>query len=126
MKIIGFDHLVLTTGNLANCLTFYSTVLGMAVVHENERYALQFGQQKINIHTNAAEFLPAANNPQVGSLDICLVATDPIDNVYKELAGKGVALETGIVERNGAKGVMKSVYLRDPDGNLIEICSYSE
>ena len=73
-----------------------------------------------------AEFLPAARYPQCGSLDICLVIDEAIEAVYQDLKSKGVALETGIVERNGAMGRMKSIYLRDPDGNLIELCRYEE
>ena len=124
MKITGIDHLVLTTNNLEACLRFYSDVLGMDVVHTNGRYALHFGKQKINIHTKAAEFLPAADHPQSGSLDICFVVDEPIEMVYRELTNKGIPLETGIVGRHGALGKMKSIYLRDPDGNLVELCSY--
>lgn len=98
----------------------------MEAVCENNRHALRFGGQKINIHTKAAEFLPAAKNPQVGSLDICFVVDERIETVYDELIRKGVSPETETVERNGALGKMKSVYLRDPDGNLIELCSYDD
>ena len=124
MKINAIDHFVLTTNNLQACLDFYSNVLGMEVICENGRYALRFGGQKINIHTKVAEFLPAAKNPQVGALDICLVGDEPIEKVRGELLAKGVNLETEIVERNGALGNMRSIYLRDPDGNLIEIADY--
>ena len=126
MKVKSLDHLVLTTENLGACLRFYTDVLGMEAVHENNRHALKFGQQKIIIHTRKAEFMPAAKNPQSGALDICLVAEEPIEMVYRELMDKRVTLETGIVARNGARGRMKSIYLRDPDGNLVEICSYME
>ena len=126
MKIAGLDHLVLTTDNLEACLKFYEEVLGMEVRQTGNRYALRFGKSKINIHTKPAEFLPAAENPQSGSLDICFVVDEPIEEVYQELVAKGVTLETGIVERNGALGAMKSIYLRDPDGNLIELCKYGD
>lgn len=126
MKITRLDHFVLTTEHLDECLNFYSDVLGMDIDRNNNRYALRFGKQKINIHTRKAEYLPAARYPQCGSLDICLVIDEPIEAVYQELKSKGVALETGIVERNGAMGRMKSIYLRDPDGNLIELCMYEE
>lgn len=126
MKIAGLDHLVLTTGNLDACLKFYSEVLDMEIMHKDNRYALHFGNQKINLHTKPAEFLPAASNPQVGSLDICLVVDEPIENAYRELVKKGATLETDIVERHGALGKIKSIYLRDPDGNLIELCSYGK
>ena len=126
MKIAHLDHFVLTTKHLDKCLSFYSHILGMDIDRENNRYALRFGKQKINIHTRKAEFLPAARYPQCGSLDICLVVDEQIEAVYQELTAKGVILETGIVERNGAMGRMKSIYLRDPDGNLIELCSYGD
>lgn len=126
MRIASLDHLVLTTDDLAACLKFYGEVLGMEIQRNDNRYALRFGNQKINIHTKPAEFLPAAENPQIGSLDICFAIDEPIEEVYQELAAKGVPLETGIVERNGALGKMQSIYLRDPDGNLIELCKYGD
>ena len=124
MKISRIDHLVLTTDDLTACLKFYGEVLGMDVRKTGNRYALHFGKSKVNIHIEPAEFLPAAENPQSGSLDICFVVDEPIEEVYRELTAKGITLETGIVERNGALGAMKSIYLRDPDGNLIELCNY--
>lgn len=124
MKISRLDHFVLTTEHLDECLNFYSNVMGMDIERNNQRYSLRFGNQKINIHTRKAEFLPAAKFPQSGSLDICLVTDEPIEKVYQELWAKNVDLETDIVERHGALGKMRSLYLRDPDGNLIEICHY--
>lgn len=124
MKISGIDHIVLTTSNLEACLKFYGELLGLEVVHRDGRYALHFGSSKINIHTRPAEFLPAARHPQAGSLDICLVADGPIEEIRQELLAKGISLEQDVVERHGAMGKMKSMYLRDLDGNLVEICSY--
>lgn len=124
MRIKGLDHLVLTTADLENCLHFYVDLLGMEPLLEGGRYALRFGRQKINIHTEKAQYLPAAGSPEYGSLDICLVAEEPIEEVKRELEEKQAEIEAGIVERTGALGPMKSVYLRDPDGNLVEICSY--
>lgn len=125
MKISGIDHLVLTTSNLEACLNFYKDVLGLEVIHQEGRYALHFGRSKINIHTKPAEFMPAAQHPQAGSLDICLVVDEPIEAVRQELLLKGISLEYNVVERHGTMGNMKSIYLRDPDGNLVEICSYT-
>ena len=124
MKILGMDHFVLTTQNLEACLRFYTEVLGMEQTKTSGRFILRFGSQKINIHTRPAEFLPAAEHPVAGSLDLCFEIEDDIEAVLAELKSKNAQLVTGIVERNGAKGKMRSVYLRDPDGNLIEIASY--
>ena len=85
MKIQTIDHLVLTTEKLEECLHFYGEVLGMKITHENNRYALHFGNQKINIHTRKGEFQPAAANPSYGSLDICFVVNDSIENIQKEM-----------------------------------------
>ena len=85
MKIARLDHFVLTTEHLDECLDFYSGVLGMNIDRSNNRYALRFGKQKINVHTRNAEFLPAPRCPQCGSLDICLVINEPIEGVYQEL-----------------------------------------
>lgn len=84
-----------------------------------------FGNQKFNIHTKPAEFLPAAEKPTYGSLDICLVVEEPIDVVKCDIEEKGYPIELGPVARHGARGDMKSIYLRDPDGNLVELCHYN-
>ena len=124
MHIECLDHFVLTTAHLEDCLRFYTDVLGMEVAHENNRYTLYFGKHKINIHAKPAEFLPAAKKPKSGALDLCFVVNESIEDVRQELLSKSVKLESDIVERNGALGKMMSIYLRDPDGNLIELCSY--
>lgn len=124
MHISHLDHLVITTKNLEECLHFYHDLLGMETEEKDGRYALHFGNEKINIHTKPAEFLPAAENPTEGSLDLCLVVKEPLSEVYEELQRKDAPFVTGIVIRNGAKGEMESFYLRDPDGNLIEISAY--
>ena len=124
MNISHLDHLVLTTAHLEECLHFYRDILGIELRHENGRYALFFGTSKINIHTHPAEFLPAAANPAAGALDLCFAVNAPIAAVAQELRAKGIVPETWIVTRSGARGPMQSIYLRDPDGNLIELCSY--
>ncbi|GFN30452.1 metal-dependent hydrolase [Paenibacillus xylaniclasticus] len=119
------DHLVLTVHNLQNTISFYEKVLGMEVVQfGGGRYALQFGRQKINLHERGREFEPKANTPLPGSADLCFIADTPIDDVIRHLNLCGVAIEEGPVARTGAIGKICSVYLRDPDQNLIEISNY--
>ena len=124
MNIRRFDHLVITTGDLERCLHFYVDVLGMEPEMGNGRCAVRFGDQKINIHRKKGEFLPAARNVTCGSQDICLVAEGPVEDVKAEIEAKGWPIELGIVRRTGARGPMYSIYLRDPDGNLVEIGVY--
>ena len=124
MKITDIDHLVLTTMDVEACLHFYTDTLGMEKRETNGRFSLWFGRHKINIHTRPAEFLPAADKPIPGSLDLCFEIEDDIEVIYGELKRKKAPLITEIVERNGSKGKMRSVYLRDPDGNLVELASY--
>lgn len=124
MKLAALDHLVLTTQNLANCLHFYVDLLGMEHNSTHGRHALFFGSQKINIHTCKGEFQPAAAFPTSGSLDFCLIAKGNIKEIHDELLAKKAPLITDIVPRTGACGPMDSLYLRDPDGNLVEIAVY--
>ncbi|MFV0635427.1 VOC family protein [Mitsuokella sp. WILCCON 0060] len=126
MKVKSLDHFVLTTKNLEQSLHFYRDVLGMRVEEREGRYALFFGTSKINIHQRPAEFLPAAAKPQHGSLDFCLIVEDTCEALVQELSAKGVPVELGPVGRHGARGAMKSIYLRDPDGNLVELCHYEK
>jgi len=123
--IKNLDHLVITTKNLEKCLCFYVELLGMEHIETGGRHAVRFGNSKFNIHTRPAEFLPAATSPVPGSLDLCLVV-DNLEAAKKEILDKGYPLETDIVERNGACGPMRSFYLRDPDGNLVELCEYEK
>lgn len=124
MKLIHFDHIVLTTGCLEACLHFYRDFLGMEVVFEKGRYSLLFGHCKINIHQRPGEFQPAAAYPVSGSIDLCIITETPMEEVLQELKEKKAPVITDIVDRHGARGPMKSIYLRDPDGNLIEIARY--
>lgn len=124
MQIERLDHFVLTTENLEKCLAFYRDILHMRVEETNGRYALRFGRQKINIHTRKAEFLPAAMYPVSGSLDFCLVVKGPLDKVKEEILASGYLVEEGPCRRHGACGPMESLYLRDPDGNLVELSVY--
>lgn len=126
MKIDRFDHLVVTTQDLEACLHFYVDILDMELDNRNNRYAVKFGRNKINIHRQQAEFLPAAQNVTYGSQDLCLIADGDINEIYKEIEAKGYPIELGIVQRTGAMGPIDSIYLRDPDGNLVEISVYRQ
>ncbi|WP_316434424.1 VOC family protein [Leptolyngbya sp. NK1-12] len=125
MNIDRIDHLVLTVRDIQATCAFYVTVLGMEVVTFGEnRKALQFGQQKLNLHQAGQEFEPKAAHPTVGSADLCFITQTPLSQVIEHIQACRVMLETGIVPRTGALGPMDSIYLRDPDGNLIEISNY--
>lgn len=124
MEISHLDHLVITTTDLKASLHFYGDILNMQVVGDGQRWAVKFGDQKFNLHTRPAEFLPAAKAPTPGSADLCLIAKGKIEDIREELIAKGVVIEEGIVPRTGAQGAIRSVYIRDPDGNLVEISTY--
>lgn len=116
------DHLVLTTADEKACIDFYAGLLGMTLVSFGEgRKAFSFGQQKINLHIKGSEFEPKAHLPVPGSLDLCFIADRPLDDVISLLQREGVKIIEGPVSRTGAIGPIRSIYLRDPDLNLIEI-----
>ncbi|MEI9998278.1 MAG: VOC family protein [Verrucomicrobiota bacterium] len=122
MQLDRLDHLVLTVADLERTVRFYVDVLGMEEVTFGEgRKALAFGRQKINLHQRGAEFEPKARVATPGSADLCFIAETPLAEVARTLRGHGVAIELGPVARTGARGAIESLYLRDPDGNLIEI-----
>ncbi|MCL9661704.1 VOC family protein [Paenibacillus hunanensis] len=121
------DHLVLTVKNLEATLQFYENVLGMRVETFGEgRKSLHYGQQKINLHEVGHEFEPKANVPQPGSADLCFIIDCSLDKMMIHLHQLGIQLEEGPVERTGARGKIYSVYVRDPDANLIELSEYLE
>jgi catechol 2,3-dioxygenase-like lactoylglutathione lyase family enzyme len=125
MKIDGIDHIVLTVRDIETTCAFYQKVLGMNVVSFGEgRKALLFGNQKINLHQDASEFEPKANKPTPGSADVCFTTSVPLREVIAHLATCGVKVIEGPVQRSGARGPIVSVYFRDPDLNLIEVCNY--
>ena len=125
MRIDRLDHLVLTVASIEATAEFYTRVLGMGVVTFGAgRTALTFGTSKINLHEAGKEFEPKARRPTPGSADICLIVEDGITEVMAELAAAGVDTEEGPVPRTGATGPITSCYLRDPDGNLIELSNY--
>ena len=121
------DHLVLTTANEAACIDFYTRVLGMQLesfvggTPPVERRAFTFGAQKINLHLKGREFEPKAHLPVPGALDLCFIASIPLDAVIARLGEAGWPIVEGPVLRTGATQKIRSVYVRDPDFNLIEI-----
>jgi catechol 2,3-dioxygenase-like lactoylglutathione lyase family enzyme len=132
MQIERLDHLVLTVANIEAACAWYSRVLGMqAVTFGDGRMALAFGQQKINLHQHGHEFEPKAAHPLPGSADLCFITRTPLDQVIAHLQANSVPLIEGPVQliegpvqRTGAIGSITSIYVRDPDGNLIEVAHY--
>jgi catechol 2,3-dioxygenase-like lactoylglutathione lyase family enzyme len=122
MKIDSLDHLVLTVKDVDNAVSFYTKALGMEVVtFGNDRKALSFGSQKINLHQQGKEFQPKAQRPTPGSADLCFLTSTPLQDVLIHLNACGIEVIDGPVQRTGATGPINSVYFRDPDLNLIEV-----
>lgn len=118
----SIDHVVLTTRDERQCVDFYTRVLGMT----EERYganrlALRFGNQKINVHPPGLDADLKACEPRAGSLDLCFLAAVPLDRVIDRLDECGISIVAGPLQRSGGCGSIRSVYVRDPDGNLVEI-----
>ncbi|MFD1194992.1 VOC family protein [Seohaeicola saemankumensis] len=125
-ELKALDHLVLTVADIAATVEFYTRALGMRAESFTPaggapRLALRFGVQKINLHQAGAEFRPHAGHVQPGSADLCFLSDVPLDEWQAHLSGVGVTIEEGPVRRTGAEGPILSIYLRDPDGNLIEV-----
>jgi len=119
------DHIVLTTRDLAGSIRFYTEVLGMTLekfrTPTEERMALKFGKQKINLHEWGREFAPRAHVAAPGTLDLCFIASIPLEQVIAKLKSANVPILEGPVMKTGATGKIRSVYVRDPDLNLVEI-----
>ena|ERR1044071_7217819 len=126
MKVESLDHLVLTVKDIDATCRFYSDVLGMEVITfgVNRRKALSFGSQKINLHEADRGSTLVAAHPTPGSADVCFVTSTAIADVIAHLSSHGVKLIAGPIQRDGARGVMTSVYFRDPDLNLVEVSKY--
>ncbi|EAP8715205.1 VOC family protein [Salmonella enterica subsp. enterica serovar Praha] len=125
MIIDRIDHLVLTVSDISTTIRFYEEVLGFsAVTFKRNRKALIFGAQKINLHQQEMEFEPKASRPTPGSADLCFITSTSINDVVSEILQAGIPIVEGPVERTGATGEIMSIYIRDPDGNLIEISQY--
>jgi catechol 2,3-dioxygenase-like lactoylglutathione lyase family enzyme len=120
--IRSIDHVVLPTRDLERCLDFYTRVLGMQVERYGEnRIALRFGDHKFNVHPPGFDAGIKARVPTPGSLDLCFLADRPLDEVISRLGRENVPIEEGPIRRTGARFTIRSVYVRDPDGNLLEI-----
>ena len=119
------DHIVLTTRDREGCIRFYTEVLGMDLVSfktpTEERLALRFGSQKINLHEWGREFTPRAHVAAPGALDLCFISAVPLEEVMQRLKEAKVAIIEGPVVKTGAVSKLRSVYVRDPDLNLVEI-----
>jgi catechol 2,3-dioxygenase-like lactoylglutathione lyase family enzyme len=121
------DHLVLTVRSVEETCDFYEQCLDFQRIDTPDRpTALRFGQQKINVHQADHTFDPRAGRPTEGSADFCLIAAVPLSDVLDRLARHHVPVELGPLEREGALGPMRSIYFRDPDGNLVEVSEYRD
>lgn len=124
VTIDSLDHLVLTVTSIDASCEFYSSALGMEVItFEGGRRALRFGHQKINLHESGREYEPKAQHPRVGSGDLCFLTQVPVAVVTEHLQALGIELLDGPVQRTGAVANLLSIYIRDPDQNLIEIAN---
>ena len=125
MRISHLDHLVLTVADIEATCNFYQHVLNFEVIEFGEnRKALKFGSQKINLHQTGHEFEPKAAFPTQGSADLCFISETPIEHIIQQLKQLHIDIEQGPIQRTGAMGAILSVYIRDPDHNLIEISNY--
>ena len=127
IRIDHLDHLVLTVASIEATCDFYARALGMSVETFGQcRTALRFGDQKINLHQAGREFEPKALKPVPGSIDLCFITETPLDDVIAQVRKHDVKIVEGPVPKTGATGPMSSIYVRDPDGNLVEISNYVE
>lgn len=116
------DHVVLTVADIERTIAFYERVLGMKAVSFGEgRRALAFGDQKLNLHQAGREFVPRAARPTPGAIDLCFTTDVPLAEVVAHLRAEDVEIELGPVDKTGARRPLRSIYFRDPDGNLIEV-----
>lgn len=124
MRVTGLDHVVLTVRNLRVTLAWYERVFGLEPVAFGEgRHLLRFGSQALKLHEAGREFLPHAERPTPGSADLCFMTDVPLTVVLEHLAACGVTIEEGPTERMGGGGPIRSVYVRDPDGNMVEVAN---
>ena len=127
MKIESIDHIVLTVSDISRTCLFYTQILRMEeVTFLNNGKALLFGNQKINLHLKGHEFDPKAKRPTPGSADICFIVETSLHEVINRMTKYGIPIEEGPVDRTGAQGALTSIYIRDPDGNLIELSNIKE
>ena len=127
--IQSIDHIVLTVTDIKRSIQFYCDILGMQLERfrppdsNSERIALQFGNQKINLHSVDAPYTPHAQKPTPGAIDLCFLSDHPLTEWERVFQSAGVTIEQGPIRRTGATGPLRSLYVRDPDNNLIEIAN---
>jgi catechol 2,3-dioxygenase-like lactoylglutathione lyase family enzyme len=125
MQVNRIDHLVLTVADIERSVEFYGRVLGMRRIEfVGGRIALQCGAQKINLHQSGKEFEPKAQRVMPGSADLCFIIDTPLADAIEQVRQHGIDIIEGPLERSGATGAIISAYLRDPDGNLLELSNY--
>ena len=130
LDIQSIDHIVMQAADLPETVKFYTEIRGMTHSEFQPptggpvRQSLHFGAQKINLHDAREPFLPHARNPAAGSVDLCFITRQSISDWQQRLARCGIVIEEGPVRKTGANGTLLSIYIRDPDGNLIEISNY--
>ena len=130
LEIQTIDHIVMQSADLAETTGFYTKILGMTYSEFQPptggpvRQSLHFGTQKINLHDAGSPFQPHARNPAAGSVDLCFITKQPLGDWQQHLASCGIDIQDGPVYKTGANGALLSIYIRDPDGNLIEISNY--
>jgi catechol 2,3-dioxygenase-like lactoylglutathione lyase family enzyme len=122
VRVQRIDHVVLTVADLERTIAFYERALGMAAItFAGGRRALAFGDQKLNLHESGREFEPKARQPTPGAIDLCFTTDVPLGEIVDHLRDVGVAIELGPVDKTGARAPLRSIYFRDPDGNLVEV-----
>jgi catechol 2,3-dioxygenase-like lactoylglutathione lyase family enzyme len=127
MTLEKLDHLVLPVSDIDAIATFYTTYLGMEKrLFGDDRVALHFGDQKINLHPAGWDYEPKARVSIAGSADLCFIVSESVESLHTKLVHSGVEVIEGPVERTGATGRLRSIYIRDPDGNLIELSNRAE
>ena len=130
LEIGSIDHIVMQAADLVATITFYTEIMGMRAESFQPptggpvRQSLHFGRQKINLHDAAAPYIPHAACPVAGSVDLCFITTQPIADWQEHFTAHNIEIEDGPVRKTGANGPLLSLYVRDPDGNLIEVSNY--
>ena len=124
MNILRIDHIVLTVASIEKSIEFYRCLGMEPILFGNGRRALRCGDQKINLHEVGKELDPKAFVPTPGSADICLIVETSLEEIVAGLEKDNIAIVEGPIERTGAKGKILSIYIRDPDHNLIELSNY--
>ncbi len=125
MKVRRIDHIVIRTKDLNACLNFYGKILGLEIYHNSKRYEIRMGDSKISVQDENTEAFPLSKNIQYGCVEVCLVVESQLEKVIMEIEDRGGEFATDILDRHGALGPMRSVYIYDPDGNLVELSSYA-